>query len=152
MHIRLHRMLFLRLLLLLLGSALSVSAGAQVFKCVDGSGKTAYQSQPCPQATRSSQIDVRSVSSLPAWSDNASVAEFRQAVVSSCLAQGARSMPAIASGASEQSRKFRDFCDCSADAALARIDKVKELAASRDKAGLERLGIEAGMGCASRLQ
>jgi hypothetical protein len=152
MLIDLHRMLFTRLALLLLGSALSLSAGAQVFKCVDGSGKTAYQSQPCPKETRSSQIDVRSVSSLPAWSANASAADFRQAVVSSCLAQGERTSPPLAHSASEQGRKFRDFCQCTGDGAMAQIEKVKELAIRRDKAGMEQLGMQVGMSCASRLR
>lgn len=152
MLIALSRKLFPRLAVLLLGSALSLSAGAQVYKCVDGAGKTAYQSQPCPQATRSTQIDVRSVSSLPELPANASASDFRQAVVSSCVAQGARSTQTLARIAAEQPRKFRDFCDCTADAALAQIGKLKELAARNDRAGMERLGIQVGLGCASRLQ
>ncbi|MDR7270086.1 hypothetical protein J2X20_002744 [Pelomonas saccharophila] len=141
-----------RILLLLLGSALSLSASAQVFKCVDSTGKTAYQSQPCPEATRSAQIDVRSVSALPALPANGSVSEIRQTLVASCMAQGARSTPALARIAAEQPRKFRDFCDCTADTTLTQVDRVKELATRGDRAGMERLGIQVGLACASRLQ
>jgi len=147
MRIRSHRILSL-----LLGSALSMSASAQVYKCVDGSGKTAYQSQPCPEATRSAQLDVRSVSSLPDLPANASISQLRQAVVSSCIAQGSRSTPALARIAAEQPGKFRSFCECSADSVLAQADRVKDMATRGDRAGMERLGIQAGLACAPRLQ
>lgn len=147
MRISLHRTLFL-----LLGPALAMSASAQVFKCTDSAGKTAYQSQPCPEASRSATIDVRSVSALPSLPANGSVTEMRQAVVSSCMAQVARGTPALARVAAEQPARFRDFCECSADGALAQAERVKELAARNDRAGMERLGIQLGMACASRLQ
>jgi hypothetical protein len=153
MRIDLHRLFFSRLALLLLGAVLSWSASAQqVFKCVDASGKTAYQSQPCPDSARSAQIDVRSASALPTVSANVSVPEFRQAVVSNCMSQGARSSSALSRIAMEQPRKFRDFCDCTADGVLSQFDKVKELAMRNDQAGLERLGINVGIACASRLR
>jgi len=153
MRLDLHRLFFPRPALLLLGAALSWSASAQqVFKCVDASGKTAYQSQPCPEATRSAQLDVRAVSALPTLPANASAPELRQVIVSSCMAQSARSEPALARIAREQPRKFRDFCDCSADGALAEIAKLKDLSAFSDRAAMERLGVKVGISCASRLQ
>jgi hypothetical protein len=141
-----------RILSLLLASALSLSASAQVYKCVDGAGKTAYQSQPCPEATKSAQLDVRSVSSLPDLSANASIPQLRQAVVSSCMAQSSRSAPPLARIAAEQPGKFRSFCECSADSVLAQMDRVKDMINRGDRAGMERLGIQAGLACAPRLQ
>lgn len=141
-----------RLAVLTLGLALSAAASAQVFKCVDASGKTAYQSQPCPDAARSTQVDVRSASALPPLSGTGSASEIRQAVVANCLAQGSRSSPAMARLAAEQPRKFRAFCDCTADGVLPYADKIKELYARNDAAGIERLGVQVGLACASRLQ
>lgn len=141
-----------RLALLLLAGGLSVSASAQVFKCVDASGQTAYQSQPCPDATRSSQVDVRSVSSLPTLSGTGTAAEIRQAVVANCLGAAGRSTPAMIRLAAEQPRKFRAFCDCTADGVMPQVDKIKELYARKDAAGIERLGMQVGLACASRLQ
>ncbi|MEP7329728.1 MAG: DUF4124 domain-containing protein [Betaproteobacteria bacterium] len=41
---------------LLIGIALPVTA--QVFKCVDKAGRTTYQQQPCPDANKSSRMDL----------------------------------------------------------------------------------------------
>ncbi|RTL39439.1 MAG: DUF4124 domain-containing protein [Burkholderiales bacterium] len=142
---------FPRLAALLL-MALAASAGAQVFKCVDASGKTAYQSQPCPESTKSSQVDVRSVSSLPTLSGIGSASEIRQAVIANCLGGASRSTPAMSRLAAEQPRKFRSFCECTADGVMPQVDKIKEMYLRKDAAGIERLGMEVGLACASRLQ
>ena len=38
----------MKLALLLTGALLAAPASAQVYKCVDASGKTVYLQQPCP--------------------------------------------------------------------------------------------------------
>lgn len=144
--------LFRGLAAMLLLTGFMASASAQVFKCVDASGQTAYQSQPCPEATKSSQVDVRSVSSLPTLSGIGSASEIRQAVVANCLASAARSTPAMSRLAAEQPRKFRAFCDCTADGVMPQVDKIKEMYLRKDAAGIERLGMQVGIACASRLQ
>lgn len=149
-----HAWHFLISRLAFIGLAMGLSAGAQaqVFKCVDASGQTAYQSQPCPEAARSSQVDVRSVSSLPTLSGTGTAAEIRQAVVANCLGAAGRSTPAMSRLAAEQPRKFRAFCDCTADGVMPQVEKIKELYMRKDAAGIERLGMQVGLACASRLQ
>lgn len=151
MRIQLHRIPF-PLLALLLGAALSAPANAQVYKCTDVAGKTAYQSKPCPDSARSVPIEGRALPSLPALPANASMAEMRQIVAAQCVAQGPRSSPDVARIAAEQPRKFRDFCECSADNTVAQLGKVKEILDGGDKAGIERLGTQVGLACASHLQ
>jgi len=149
MRIPLHR-IPVPVLALLLASVLSSPASAQVYKCTDGAGKTTYQAKPCPDATRSAQIGA--VPSLPALPAHGSMAEIRQIVAAQCVAQGARSSPDVARIAAEQPRKLRDFCECSADNAVAQLEQVKELLESGDKAGIERVGTQVGLACASHLQ
>ena len=43
----------MKLALLLTGALLAAPASAQVYKCVDASGKTVYSQQPCPAGERS---------------------------------------------------------------------------------------------------
>lgn len=143
---------FPRLAALLLFTGLAASASAQVFKCVDASGQTAYQSQPCPEATKSSQVDVRSVSSLPTLAGTGTAAEIRQAVMANCLGGASRSTPAMSRLAAEQPRKFRAFCECTADGVMPQVEKIKEMYLRKDAAGIERLGMQVGLACASRLQ
>lgn len=153
MRIDLYRLLPLRLAFLLLVSAVALPASAQkVFKCTDAAGKTAYQSQPCPEATQAAQIDVRWASSLPTLRAGGSLAQGRQALMSNCLGQGARSTPAFARISAEQPAKYRSFCECIADGAVAEIAKMKNPAALNDKAAMEQLGMKVGFSCASRLQ
>lgn len=140
----------------LLGCALSLPASAQVFKCVDSAGKTAYQSQPCPETTRSAEVDLRWTSSLPTMPTlrgNASMSEFRQAIVSSCVSSaGSRGNAALQRLASTQPARYRSFCECVADTALSDPEKVRDLALRNDRAGMEQLGLRAGLACAPRLQ
>lgn len=46
----------MKLTLLLVGALLAAPASAQVYKCVDGSGKTIYSQQPCPAGESSKVI------------------------------------------------------------------------------------------------
>lgn len=137
----------------MLGATLALPASAQVYKCVDSSGKTAYQSQPCPETTRSAELDLRWTATLPPLPSQASLPELRQAIVSSCT-NGAvsRGDSVMRRMASTQPAKFRSFCECVADSALANVDRVKDMAARNDRAALEQLGLRAGLACAPRLQ
>ena len=145
-------------LVLLLGAAWPVAA--QVFKCTDSSGKTAYQSQPCPDSAKSAQLDLRWTSSaLPsltgsaAFAGNVSTPELRQALVSGCTGSvSSRGDAALRRLAAAQPAKFRSFCECVADNSLSDVERVKSMALRNDRAGLEQLGLRAGLACASRLQ
>lgn len=144
---------------LLTGCALSLPAAAQVYKCTDSAGKTAYQSQPCPDATQSAQLDLRwtssSLPSLPtsAFSGQFSVPELRRTLVSSCTnGVSSRGDAALSRLAAAQPAKFRSFCECVADNSLADVERIKSLALRNDRAGLEQLGLQAGLSCASRLR
>ncbi|MDR7332743.1 DUF4124 domain-containing protein [Roseateles asaccharophilus] len=153
MRLDLNRLLSLRLALLLLVSAVALPASAQkVFKCTDAAGKTAYQSQPCPEATQGAQLDVRWASSLPTLPAGGSLAQGRQAMMANCLGSGARSTPAFARLSVEQPAKYRSFCECVSDGAVAEISKMKNPAALNDRAAMERLGMKVGLSCAPRLQ
>ncbi|MGM9514985.1 DUF4124 domain-containing protein [Roseateles sp. DB2] len=144
----------------LLGLFLPLSASAQVYKCTDSSGKTAYQSQPCPEATQGGQLDLRWTSSaLPTLSSSASlsgnvtVSEMRQAIISSCATNvAAKGDATLRRIASTQPAKFRSFCDCVADVSTSDVERLKNMAQRGDRAGLEQLGLRAGLSCASRLQ
>ncbi len=144
----------------LLAAALPVSASAQVFKCVDSGGKTAYQSQPCPEATRSAELDLRWTSSaLPSltgsadFSGNVSASDLRRALVTGCAGSvSTRGDAALRRLAASQPAKFRTFCECVADNALADVERVRSMAQRNDRAGLEQLGLRAGLSCAPRLQ
>jgi len=139
---------------------LALSAQAQVFKCTDSSGKTAYQSQPCPDTTRSTEVDLRWTSSaLPSltgsadFSGNLSMSDMRQALVSGCTnSVGTRGDTALRRLAASQPGKFRDFCECVADNTLVDVEKIKAMALRNDRAGLEQLGLRAGLTCAPRLR
>ncbi|MBB2487779.1 DUF4124 domain-containing protein [Mitsuaria sp. WAJ17] len=147
-------------LVLLLGAVASLPAAAQVFKCTDSSGKTTYQSQPCPDSTKSAELDLRWTSSaLPGltssanFSGNVTMGELRQALVSGCTGSvNTRGDAALRRLAATQPGKFRDFCECVADASLSDFDRVKRMALSNDRAGLEQLGLRAGLSCAPRLR
>lgn len=145
---------------LLVCATLSLPAAAQVFKCTDSEGKTAYQSQPCPDTARSSQLDLRwTASALPGLagsadlSGNVSRPELRRALVSGCTSSAStRGDAALRRLASSQPAKFRDFCECVADNALTDVERVKSMALRNDRAGLEQLGLSAGLSCASYLR
>jgi hypothetical protein len=146
--------------LLLAGALLSSGASAQVYKCTDASGKTAYQSQPCPDTTKSAQLDLRwTAAAMPTFSEssfksgNVSVPELRQALISSCTnSVNTRGDATLRRLASTQPGKFRSFCDCVADQSLSNVEQLKSMALRGDRSGLEQLGLRAGLSCASRLQ
>lgn len=132
---------------------LPVSAAAQVYKCIDAAGKTAYQSLPCPESARSSELDIRLVSSMPNLTGNVSVAEAKQAILSYCISNmGKQGNSALKKIASEQPHKVQNFCGCVAESSLSDTRKVKEMLSNNDRAGFQQLGIKAGLSCASRLQ
>lgn len=158
----LHQSLLLRprhlVLVCLLAAA--VPASAQVFKCTDSSGKTAYQSQPCPESTKSAELDLRWTSSaLPSLTGSANFSpsvtpgEMRQALVSACATSvNTRGDATLRRLATSQPGKFRDFCECVADNSLSDFERVKSMALRNDRAGLEQLGLRAGLSCAPRLR
>lgn len=147
-------------LALLLLAVFSRPAAAQVYKCTDGSGKTAYQSQPCPDSAQSAQLDLRwTASSLPSltgsahFSGNASFHDLRQALVSGCTnSVSTKGNAALRRLATSQPGKFRSFCECVADNSLVDVERIKSMALRNDRAGLEQLGLRAGLSCASQLQ
>lgn len=147
-------------LVLLFGAILASPACAQVFKCMDASGKTAYQSQPCPESTKGAELDLRWTSSaLPvltgsgAFSGSVTLPEMRRALVSSCTSTvNTRGDAALRRLAAAQPGKFRNFCECVADNSLVNFERVKSMALSNDRAGLEQVGQRAGLTCAPRLQ
>ena len=149
-----------RAALVLCGAALSSTAGAQVYKCTDASGKTAYQSQPCPDSTKSAELDLRwTAAAMPTFSEssfrggNVSVSEMRQALITSCTnSVNTRGDAALRRLAAGSPGKFRSFCDCVADQSLSNVEGLKSMALRGDRAGLEKLGLRAGLACAPRLQ
>lgn len=140
--------------------AAAAPAAAQVFKCTDSSGKTAYQSQPCPESTQSAELDLRwtssalpSLTSSASFSANVTRGEMRQALVSACASSvNTRGDATLRRLASSQPGKFRDFCECVADDSLRDFERVKSMALRNDRAGLEQLGLRAGLSCAPRLR
>jgi len=82
-----------------------------------------------------------------------SPADAKHAILSSCLDSGKRQAnAALKKLAIDQPQKFQSFCECVADTALSDVNKIKSLSASKDRAGLEQLGMKAGLSCAPRLQ
>lgn len=152
MHIVTKNILSLLAALFLFGNS-SISNSASVYKCIDNTGKKAYQSQPCPESARSSELDIRGASSMPILAGNTTVAEARMAIASNCVASSARQPNAtLRKIAAERPRQFQDFCECVADNSLSDVKLVQELIARNDRAGIEQLGLKAGLSCAAKLR
>lgn len=137
-------------------------AFAQVYKCTEPGGKTSYQSQPCPDAAKGAELDLRwtaSATSSPLISASTlesgqvSASELRQAIVQSCnrsvSTQGDATLRRIAA---KQPAKLLEFCDCVAERSVTDVASLKRMALSGDRNGLQQLGLKAGLACASRLQ
>ncbi len=56
----------MRSVMILAALALAGSAHAQVYKCVDASGKTVYMQSPCPKGDRATTIDRNAPAAAPA--------------------------------------------------------------------------------------
>ena len=71
-------------LALALGLAFAPAATAQVYKCVDGAGRTTYQQTPCPVTQKGSRVELKSdngstrevVEEEPDWSVAARTGEL----------------------------------------------------------------------------
>ncbi len=139
-------------LLTMLGFS-SASQSNPVYKCLDGAGKTAYQSQPCPESARSVELDIKGVTAMPILTGDVTLAQARQAIISSCMGNVAKqSNAALRKIAAEQPMKFQNFCECVANTSLSDVSKVRELIAKNNQAGFEQLGMKAGLSCAPKLK
>ena len=147
-------LLRLRLLAFVTFGIASLSASAQVYKCVDTAGKTAYQSRPCPENPKSVELAIRESTSVPTISGtNFSMASLKQEMMNQCMGtRGGSSASGLGKLAKDQPQKFQSFCQCAADTVAADMATVKDLIAKRDQEGMRQLGIKAGLSCASRLK
>lgn len=144
------RHLWLASIALLMTAALHTASASQVYKCVDPSGKTQYQSQPCPQSSRSVEIDIHQADPFSDLPQISSMSGVRNLITTSCMNAGANNS-ALQKLYIEQPQKVKGFCECVADYSLSDLEKFKDLAVHNNRTELQRLGMNAAFSCSSRL-
>jgi hypothetical protein len=146
----------------LIAALLATPTLAQVYKCTEPGGKTSYQAQPCADAAKGAELDLRwtaSATSSPLISAGSlesgqvTITDLRLAIIQSCnssvSSQGDATLRRIV--AKEPSRLIA-FCDCVAERSLVDVAGLKRMAMAGDRNGLKQLGLKAGLACAARLQ
>lgn len=139
-----------------------LTSHAQVYKCTDAAGKTAYQAQPCPETTKGAELDLRwtaSATSSPLISAGSlesgqvTITDLRLAIIQSCNSSvSSQGDPTLKRIVAKDPGKLIAFCDCVAERSLVDVAGLKRMAMAGDRNGLKQLGLKAGLACAARLQ
>lgn len=136
---------------LLMTGVIQTAGASQVYKCVDQAGKTQYQSQPCPESSHSSEVDVHQADPFANLPQINSMSGIRNLMTTTCMNASGSSNSALRQLYMEQPQKVKGFCECVADYSLSNVEKFKALAQQNNRAALQRLGIDAAFSCSSHL-
>lgn len=126
---------------------------AELHKCVESSGRTVYQDQPCGPSAKAVDHAIRTTSPLPMLPGNVSAKDAKKVIVQGCMSAARQSTNGVFREVFEETpQKISAFCECTANEALKQHKRLAKLMETGDQAGYRALGLEAGLTCSAQLR